>query len=548
YRLISPTPFASRTLNVNTINGNNGVFRLMADVDRGLIDTIRATNVNGKEYIQIYQNPNKISIDTAGKNMVVAHATNVADSAGFEGIATIIGLYDYLPILEQRTAAGGGTDWILSAIEANPNQTAKSLFNILSLPYQIYRLQSDNLHSRVEDLLYPPTLNGAWLKISGGGIYTKQPFSTPTTQNLFYHLSGGYDWGKNFENERYFYGISLDYTKLYVSDKGFEGNDNAFGIGGYVGYIHQDGWVLDGGLQYVFNPIKANLYQASKPIEFNNHLFILSGRVGYNIYPISKTRQRVIEQCVQKVFCRNGISNVQVRDDTLYFQPFVSMNTGYIPSNHFSFTEQQSLSNVKAKIDGTMAFIAKIGLLGVKRFDYMTSALNLKGLVDYSFDLNTGGKMSLIDDTLLPLYNKQNQKPDHRLGFGIGGEWLFLDDSLKLYADFKTEFFGRIDTYWLVSAGIRYKFGQTPQKLPSQINYRPKPMQTQKNKPSRSESYFKPYQTQPKRDEGSFYQKNHFKYKEEKTNQRPKIKTQPPRINRTPSSSNRVWQSVRPGV
>ncbi|WP_143428293.1 hypothetical protein, partial [Helicobacter sp. 13S00477-4] len=42
YRLISPTPFASRTLNVNTINGNNGVFRLMADVDRGLIDTIRA--------------------------------------------------------------------------------------------------------------------------------------------------------------------------------------------------------------------------------------------------------------------------------------------------------------------------------------------------------------------------------------------------------------------------------------------------------------------------------------------------------------------------
>ncbi|WP_143428385.1 hypothetical protein, partial [Helicobacter sp. 11S03491-1] len=49
YRLESPN-YTPRTLSVNTITGENGVFRLMADVRAGTTDTISANNVNGAQY------------------------------------------------------------------------------------------------------------------------------------------------------------------------------------------------------------------------------------------------------------------------------------------------------------------------------------------------------------------------------------------------------------------------------------------------------------------------------------------------------------------
>ncbi|WP_143428406.1 hypothetical protein, partial [Helicobacter sp. 11S03491-1] len=42
--------YTPRTLSVNTITGENGVFRLMADVRAGTTDTISANNVNGAQY------------------------------------------------------------------------------------------------------------------------------------------------------------------------------------------------------------------------------------------------------------------------------------------------------------------------------------------------------------------------------------------------------------------------------------------------------------------------------------------------------------------
>ncbi|PAF52993.1 hypothetical protein BKH42_08355 [Helicobacter sp. 13S00482-2] len=505
-RLISSTPFSPRTLSVKTINGENGVFRLMADLQVGKVDKVQAGTVNGLEYIQIYQNPSKIFLDASGKNMVVASANSLADGADFKGIATIIGLYDYIPHLDKVSDATS-IKWILGSIERSPNQTAKSLLNLLSLPYQIFRLEGDSAHTRMDDMVYPPTLNGLWAKVYGGGIYTKQLYGEKTTQNLFYNLQTGYDRGEIYEDERYFYGGSLDYTKLSTSDTGLSAYSNSIAFGAYGGYVNAKGLVLDGTLKYVYSNIRANLSQAPEPLKFGNHIILASARIGYNFYPFYGTRTKTIEKCTQIIFCRNTTTDVRIRDESLYFQPYFSFTPALIFGNTIAFEDKQSHSNINAKLDFSPALITKIGILGVKRYDYMYSALNARALVEYSNDINLGGKVRLIDDVDMPIYSDA-KSIDNRLGLGLGVDWMFFNDSLKLHTDFKTEFFGHINTYWLLSAGIRYKFGQKPPRTYKSLNLRPKENRPTK-KPSRN--VFKPYNQRKLPQDNTYKQNNHFK-------------------------------------
>lgn len=356
-------------------------------------------------------------------------------------------------------------------------------------------------------MIYPPTLYGLWAKVSGGGIYQKQPYGGKTTQNLFYHFSGGYDYGESFETQRYFYGGSLDYTHLNAADSGYKGNVKAIGLGAYGGYIQQEGWVLDGSLRYVYAPMHTNLYQSDVPINFNAHLLILGARAGYRFYPFFTYRTKVVEKCVQKVFCRNARVQAKIKDIHTYLEPYVSLNPGFISGGKVSFTDKQSQSLITAKLNPVPTFISKIGLMGVRRYDYHQGSLNLKALMEYSMDLNLGGKITLNDLSNAPLYNDANHL-DHRLGMGLGAQWSSLNESLNLFADFKTEFFGRLNTYWLLSAGLRYKFGQTPQKTSWGKNYRPAPIRKKSSKPN---NFLKPYQPPVKNGSDSFYEKNHFK-------------------------------------
>ncbi|WP_095331616.1 autotransporter outer membrane beta-barrel domain-containing protein [Helicobacter sp. 11S02596-1] len=503
--------FAPRTLKTQSINGENGIFALMADLASGQSDRIEAGEVRGVHFIQIYQNPNNILLTPATPNMVVAEANTLGDGADFRGIATLLGLYDYLPILQKNTTATGGSEWVLSAIERTPSQTAKSLLNIFSLPYMIYRLQADNLHTRVDDLTYPPTLNGAWVKTSGGGIYAKQPDGAPTTQNLFYHFSGGYDVGETFETWRYFYGGNLGYTHLNASDSGYQGKAEAIELGAYGGYIQQEGWVLDGSMGYIYAPVRTHLNAQDTPIDFNSHMLLMSARAGYKIYPFSVHRTRTIEKCIQKVFCRNVKVATKIKDTRTYLEPYASLSPGVVWGQEFSFVQKQSQVPITAKLGTAPVLISKIGLLGVKRYEYDWGVLSVNALVEYSADLNLGGKVTLIDTAKVPLYNDANHA-DHRLGMGAGIKWLGLYDSLSLFADFKTEFFGRLNTYWLISAGLRYKFGQKPPKAMPQLSTRPIPKRPKDKNSQKSKkmNFLKPYEPPLQKAPDTFYRENHF--------------------------------------
>ncbi|WP_181804885.1 hypothetical protein [Helicobacter mustelae] len=40
---------------------------------------------------------------------------------------------------------------------------------------------------------------------------------------FFYTVQGGFDYGENINNTRYFYGGSFDYLKIYGNDAGYNG-------------------------------------------------------------------------------------------------------------------------------------------------------------------------------------------------------------------------------------------------------------------------------------------------------------------------------------
>lgn len=509
-RLTSLTPFASRTLNVGTINGTNGAFRLMADMQTGRIDRINVTNLNGLQYIQVYQNSSRILLNNATASpLIVATADNVPLGANFEGITTTIGIYDYFPVITRQASGGGGTEWILGSIKRSPSKTSQALFDVLSLPYQVFRLQGDNLLSRTQDLFYPPTLNGLWAKAYGGGIYPKQPYINKTRKNLFWNIQGGYDKAKILGENKIFYGGSLDYIKLQAIDDGsrdYQGNANSIGFGGYGGYVQKKGLVLDGGIKYVYTSINTNLYQANNPFNFSNHILLAHARMGYNFYLFTKSREKIVEKCVQKIFCRNDKTTVQIRDDSAFIQPYFSIAPAIISGNTFSFTDRAS-SRITSHLHFTPSLITKLGILGVKRFTFQNrSILELRALSEYSNDVNTGGKVTLTDNVGIPL--EHTTPMDNRIGIGLESRYKLLNESLEFYFDFKTEFLGHINTYWLLSAGFTYKFGQNIPTSYKSLNLRPKAPSSKKQNSKKS---FRPYDNIPPARSNTFHQNNHFK-------------------------------------
>ena len=510
-RLTSDDPFQQRTLEIRrSLRGKNGVFRLMADVPFGQVDTINVTGeLQGKHYVQVFQNGKRLGFNVAGKNMVVARANTIANGGNFVGLKTIAGLYDYDPTLIKR-AAGGGTEWLLGKITYTPNQTAKTLFNILSTPYRIFRLHADNLNHRIEDLLYPPTKFGVWAKMYGGGIHQRNDFDKKSgMQDLFFAFQGGFDYGETMGDMRYFFGGSLDYLQTFGEDIGFNGNVSSFGFGAYGGYIQDDELFIDAKLKYVFSAFHNNLYQAQDNVNFYGGIFLANFRLGYSFYPFRNKRSKTIQICKTSggnLFCRNDKSQGYVKDPTLHIQPFVSITPGIISGHSLNFIDKVSNYNVLGKLDLSPALIASAGVMGIKRYEYNTYNVQAKALLSYSYDINLGGKITLIDDANIPLFNR-HKDGDHRITLGLGSDVLFFNDSLKVYGEFRTEFLGRLNTYWVFSGGVRYKFGQPSNKRKGSLSYRPK----SPAKKRRLSDTLSPYQHQEEETDKTFNKQNHFR-------------------------------------
>ncbi|MCE3036926.1 autotransporter outer membrane beta-barrel domain-containing protein [Helicobacter sp. faydin-H20] len=511
-RLTSDADFTKRELKIQReLKGNYGVFRLMADVPKAMVDKVSTEKLSGNHYIQLYQKGSRLSFDVAGKNMIVAHANEV--QGDFIGLETITGIYNYIPTLAKIPGQGGGTDWVLAQIDYVPNQTAKTLFNIFSIPYRIFKLEADSINNRINDLLFPPMNFGAWFKVYGGGIYQKNDFDKKeTTQNLFYSLQGGFDYGANIQDMRYFFGGSFDFLELFGSDKGYTGSTKAYGFGFYGGFIKNDDLFIDGKIKYILGHSTNSLIQAKTPFDFYANIFLANLRIGYSFYPFRNARNKTIQKCKKggdgKLFCRNDISVGYVRDSRFYIQPFISLTPGIISNARLDFLDKTTNYTVKSALDASPALITKIGVLGVKRYDYGNFSVKANTQITYSYDLNTGGKIMLIDDANIPLFNN-DKKGQHHLGLGLGAEVLLFYDSLRFFADFKTEFFGKINTYWLLSTGLRYKFGQIIKKPKGRYSVRPKEVQRKRS----TKQVFRPYdpnlEKNPQR--RSFKNRNHFK-------------------------------------
>ncbi|MDU7693730.1 MAG: autotransporter outer membrane beta-barrel domain-containing protein, partial [Helicobacter sp.] len=516
-RLTKGDAFKKRTLQVHTaLNGTNGVFRLMADLPKGEADLINVTgSLNGIQYIQIYQNGKRIGLDTRGKKIKVAHATQV--NGDFIGLQSIAGIYNYTPILSKEPATNNGNggagsiDWYLTGLTREPNQTAKTLFNILSTPYRIYRLVGDSLNHRIDDLLYPPTRYGIWAKAYGGGIYQINEFDPndvkELSQDLYYAFQAGLDYGENEDNLRYFYGGEIGYLSTAGNDAGYRGTSSSYSIGAYGGFINDDSLFVDTKLKYVFSYLNNKMNVVEKSVDFASNMLIADFRIGFSIYPFRNAKKRTIQIATRgddgNYFYRNAKDVGYVRDKGFYIQPFVEIIPAVILGKEQNLLERISYYNINAKLDLSPAFVVKGGVTGTYRFDLDFYSLRARSKLAYAYDVNRGGRISLVDDANAPL-RTSNDRSDHRILFGIGGDALYFNDSIKLFADFNTDLFGFTNAYWRFSGGIRYKFGQPIEKRKPALSYRPK-------SPRRKESFREltsPYRNV--RTPSTFKQQNHF--------------------------------------
>ena len=167
----------AQNINIGTLSGNNGVFRIMIDFPNQQGDriTIQQKSQGAQtHYIQLLQNVNDLGNITQTRQLIVAEILKDGDDLTFNALPVTIGLYDYKPLLTKEKRQGDGYQWVLyhkvnnppnnpNPPDKTPAQVQDDIKRWLSLQYRIYRIQTDSINKHIDELVPTYSEHHVWV-------------------------------------------------------------------------------------------------------------------------------------------------------------------------------------------------------------------------------------------------------------------------------------------------------------------------------------------------------------------------------------------------
>ncbi|WP_104697615.1 MULTISPECIES: pertactin-like passenger domain-containing protein [unclassified Helicobacter] len=428
-----------QTININTLSGNNGVFRIMVNLPQNQGDLITIQNKsNGDQthYIQVLQNSTDLDKITQGVSLKVAEIINGGDDLTFNALPATIGLYVYTPQLSKERQ-DNGYRWVIyqkkddeDPDDEKPAEVQDSLVRWLSLQYRIFRIQTDSINKHIDELVFTRTKHNIWANyFLGKQSYKKSSDNYQTFQS-------GYDWGMNAGSLRHFVGGFFDYTKMKDYDIDYNGEVDSIGFGSYyqATYFFNKKITIDfdAKVKYTYNSInyfgKNNLSGADFLDSY--HLFFMGVRLGSKI----------------------GLD----RKNIFFLEPSAQAGIGFLNGGYVNIVDQLTQRNFGAQQDSANITSLKTNLSFGGRSEEDGIYWDIRGKVYYAYDSNTGGNITLID------VNPANRilfntVADHRMGIGIDANVSF-NNIVKLYTSLERTFFSNYNTDYLLYLGLRISF------------------------------------------------------------------------------------------
>ena len=437
---IPPAPDGStyvRQLQVDSIDGNHGLFRVYADLGANLADNILAQKASGDHIIQVQYRAATFS-EAGGNDIVVAKVTDPTTSVSFKGTQSEVGLTRYDTEIIKRNANGGGFEWIIGQItQAGMSYSSKIIATLLQSQYRNFMVEVDSLDRRMGDLRYIKRDLGVWMRAYVGEA-TKAPndFSVSSTDN-YYSVWAGVDFNSIGLTVHNFAGMFFNYTGINSESKDFKGSGYNIGIGFYDTFKAFSGFYADFLIKYIYSSTSfdiSNYALAKNKPEIDNHKFLLNAEVGYTFYYGEKFKSG-------------------------YIEPQFQVTSGYI--------DQASLEVVDVsgeKIYATMArnfpITMRAGVFWGQVFGEKIKS-HIKLGSSFAYDVNSGGDLHFQDSSTQLDFK---QEGDFRMLLSAQTDFTF-SDFFKLYASIDTSFFGDYNITYSANFGLRMTFGRANNRV-----------------------------------------------------------------------------------
>lgn len=433
---IPPAPDGStyvRQLHLNEIKGNNGLFRVYADLGTNLADNILASKASGDHLIQVQYRAETFR-EIGGDRIVVAKVTDPSTTVSFKGTQSEIGLTKYdTEILKENAQDGNGFEWIIGqATPAGMSYSSKIIASILQSQYRTFAIEIDSLNRRMGDLEFIKRDKGFWIR-SFIGSNTKEAtdYSTLATDN-YYSIWSGFDYNSIGLTVHNYVGVFFNYTGINTESKDYTGKSSNIAFGFYNTFKAFSGFYADILAKYIYTMSEfdiSNYSLAKNSPKIDNHKFLLNAEIGYSFY-----------------YGEKGKSG--------YIQPQFQVTSGYIHKTDLSVVDVSG-ETINATIGRNFPVSIRAGAFWGQVFGEKIKS-HIKLGTSFVYDVDSGGVLNFSDSST-ELQFKQGS--DFRWVLSAATDFTF-SEFFKLYASFDTSFFGNYNTTYSANLGIRFTFGR----------------------------------------------------------------------------------------
>lgn len=326
--------------------------------------------------------------------------------------------------------------WVLSGLssEINEELVNESGF-LISNPYRMLMIESNNLNKRMGDLRGIPYNQGVWLRIFNGSD------SGEGVKNLYTNIQLGYNYGIGVIGAKNYNGVAFSTSIVNISANQYNGKANTYSLAAYNAYIADSGLYVDTIAKYLY--INQKLNSNGNSNSFGNHALSLGVELGYRAYM--------------------GESN-------FYFEPQAELIGGLIlgvKDIDMGIIHGQSVSG---ELKTTIALNARVGIV---------QGYSLKTQNGLRADFRLGASLVneyVSNNTPIRLYDgiveaRKNIGNDIKAVFNIGTN-LVLTEQWRMYIDAERSFGGRNrNTDYQANIGVRFSFGDKITSLPKPQKY-----------------------------------------------------------------------------
>ena len=413
------------------------------------------------------------SFDTASAPVVLVTATNVTTGAQVtgssrqEGISTVStqivhqvssdGKNGWFDANEGISLNGLQHRWVLASYDVSANQDLVDEGGIvLSNPYRMLLIETNNLNKRMGDLRGNNYQQGAWVRLFNGMD------SGEGAKNLYTNIQLGYDYAFGVKEAKNYTGVAFSTSIVDTDGNYFDGKSNTYSFAVYNSYIADSGLYVDTIAKYLYTDQKLT---ANGGVEnnFGNHALSLGAEFGYQVY---------------------------VADTKYYLEPQAELVSGLILGVKDINVGKFGGRAVMGELETVTAFNARIGL--VQGYTLETE----KGIkADFRVGMSYVGEY-VSNATPIKLYDGlQNTHSeignDNKFLLSLGTT-VAITDEWRTYFDAEKSFGGKRNTDYQINFGARFSFGEIVKPIPD-LNKQQKPFTA----PLKTEEQAQPVQQLP---------------------------------------------------